>query len=375
MATEVTTGPAAARVEQLLIRFALLSRVAYCVYASFTTAIDIGGYRRPAWALVALAIALCASTGLGVLTWRNGTVPDRIAVPDTAIGVVVLVLVAAALPPEQRVGAANWALAYAVGCAIWLAGCLPWRGWLAAGLGIVYGIAVLSDTGSAGPARLPTALVNAGSPVLYWALARALATLWRRVGVALDDRQQRAARQRQELAAVAERQRLGREVHRSVLATLDLLGTGDPTGIELRARARVQAAALRRAFADLGSTRGGGVLAAQVASMAAERAAAGWTIEVVDEELDREPVPAASGALCRALAGLVAGESIGEGRVRVRMAGTDDEVHLVVRLRPCGRPVESLVTAAEACLAPVSGSVEPQRALPGEARLLLRVPS
>jgi hypothetical protein len=376
VAAEVTGGPAtgpAARVEQMLILLALVIRLAYCVYATAATTVSLDGYRRPAWVLAALVLALVVSVGLGWWIWRDGAIRDRPAVLDTTVAAVVLATVTAALPPAQRAGPLNWSLGYAVGCAIWLAAQGWWRGWLAAGLGVVYAVAVLSTAGPLEPAGVATSLVNAGSPVLCWAMAAAIATAWRGVGAVLEASQRRAGRQRRELAVVAERQRLGREVHQEVLATLDLIADGRHAGTELRGRARAQSAVLRRAFADPGSADTGAVLAARVATLAAERAVAGWTIQVVDDELDREPAPAATEALCRALAGLVAGKPAGEGRVWLRLAGTGDGIELVIRRADL--PTDDAVAAARSCLTLVSGTVEEQESLPGEARLMLWVPA
>src|SRR5262249_41042273 len=141
--TEVAASP---RDERTLTLLALASRTGYCLYAVAVVVLNITDYRRPGLVTGALLLALLSSAWLGVQVWRRQTVPVRVALLDTAIAVLVLLLVTAAIKSPGQPGSLNWALAYAVACAMWLAlgPGLRWRAWLAFLLGAAYGMSVLT---------------------------------------------------------------------------------------------------------------------------------------------------------------------------------------------------------------------------------------
>src|SRR5262249_56528589 len=125
--------------------------------------------------------------------------------------------------------------------------------------------------GGRGAARgLPVAAwCTAGRPPLYLGISVAVFWIRRRVAAEIDATEAGERGQRRELAALAERERLVREVHQSVLAVLDLITSGSVPEAELRARACAEAIALRRTFSDSDRS-GAGDLRTRLVSLARE---------------------------------------------------------------------------------------------------------
>ena len=96
---EVRTG---AREERTLTLLALASRAGYCLYAAAVVVLNIADYQRPGLVAGALILALLSSAWLGAQVWRNQTVPGRVALLDTAVAALVLLLVAAATAVSSR---------------------------------------------------------------------------------------------------------------------------------------------------------------------------------------------------------------------------------------------------------------------------------
>jgi signal transduction histidine kinase len=373
----VMSLPAGERVSQARVLLLLASRAACCLYAIAVTGINLPGYRSPVLAVAALSLALAASAGLGLL-WRRQAARGVLTLLDTGLGVLTLVMLALAIAPQNRAGSLNWALAYAVSCASWLALARGRRSGaaLACVLGAAYWASVVG--GSPGPdaALSVTALVNAVSPPLYFGISAAVFAGTRRVAAEIDASQAVERGQWREMAALAERERLVREVHQSVLAVLDLITSGRVPQAELRARACAEAMTLRRAFSDPDRP-GRGDLRARLVSLARERARAGWVIHVVDDEMEAEPPPAAAAALHCALAELVDGAvpGGGPGLVRVRVQASSDGAELVIRLQGQAHGLAGAFERASAWLDGVAGTAEFERALAGESRVLLRAPA
>lgn len=363
------------RTERALILLALAGRAGYCGYSVAVVAVNVASYQHPALAATALWVALCASVGLGRWIWRRQAVPGVAAMLDAAVAVVALLLVAAAIRHPDQVGSQNWALGYAVGSAVWLAlgPGWKWRMWLAVLLGAVYGISTLQGGASANPGLPVTALVNAVSLPLYFGIAAAFVRVTRHIAGEMAAEQALAQRQQRALAALGERERLVTKVHQSVLATLELIASGQAPWDELRGRARVQVSALRSAFdgepdtlpADDG-------LHARLAAVAED-----WQIDLVDDELDSEPRPEVTEALCDALAELVTGPPPvgGRGVIRARICISPSDTELVVRIPRSKEVMREPITRADIRLAEVAGMAELEPALPGEVRVRLRVPT
>jgi hypothetical protein len=387
-----------ARAERTLLLLALATRSAYCLYAAAVVAVNLGGYGRPAMAGAALGVALACSAALGAWVWRRRAVTGPVAALDAVVAALVLLMVAAAIKPPGQSGSLNWALAYAAACAMWLGfgaerrapggrawplrGVVPmalppaarfWRFWLACELGVVYGITALR--GGAGPASTITAIVNAASVPMYFGIAAAMTWVVRRIAAEMAAQQEREQRQRRDLAALGERERLVGQVHQSVLATLEEIAAGEAPWEELRGRSRAQVIELRGAFREHGADHAGG-LRALLAALARDRSGDGWLIDLVDDELEAEPAPGAAGALRDALAELIAGPvHDGRGRVRAQARGADDGTELVARIPGDARAMTAPLARARARLAQAAGTAGLEPARPGEVRVRLRVPA
>jgi hypothetical protein len=367
---------AGARDERTLTLLALASRAGYCLYAAAVVMLNIADYQRPGLAAGALMLALLSSAWLSAQVWRGQSVPGWVALLDTAVAALVLLLVAAAIKSPDQPGSLNWALAYAVACAMWLAlgPGLRWRSWLAVLLGAVYGVSALALASGADTALIITAVVNAASPPMYFGIAAAITWVVHRIATEMAAEHAVEQRQQHDLAALAERERLVGQVHRSVLATLDLVASGQRPWDELRGHAQAEVIALRGAFREPDA---GGDLRSALTTLAGDRAGAGWRIELIDEELDTEPPPAVTGALRDALAELIAGPAPGDGpglvRTQIRASGAGAE--LLVRVPAPEPAMTAAITRAQDHLAPVAGTATSEPALPGEVRVRLRVPA
>ena len=386
--------PVSVRPDRALLLLGLASRTAYLLYASVVVLLSLADYQHPGLAGAALAVAVFVSAGLGLRVWREQAFSGLVAVLDAAAALVVLVLVAAALRYPDRYGGLNWALTYAVACAVWLGlgGRLSWRIWPACVLGVVYGVTALRGSGVT-PAMAVTVAVNGASIPMYFGIAATVTWVVRRVAGQIAARQAQEQAQRRDLAALAERERLVGEVHRSVLATLEEIASGQVPWAVLRGQAKAQVSGLRAAFGAPSGAAGspgasgppvaggpsgasaGGCLRALLAGLAWDRSGDGWRIDVVDEDLTGEPAAAASGALRDALAELIAGMAPeGCPPVRAQVRAADGGTELVARIPRDERAMTGPVAAARARLAGAGGTAEPMPACPGEVRVLLRVP-
>jgi hypothetical protein len=209
---------------------------------------------------------------------------------------------------------------------------------------------------------------------MYFGIAAAFSWVLHRIAAEMAAEHALEQRQRRDLAALGERERLVGQVHRSVLATLEEIASGQAPWEELRGRARVEVMALRGAFSEPDGSRARDGLRARLTALAAGRAADGWRVELIDEELETEPSAAVAHALSDALAELVAGPAPG-GPVRVRVLADGSGAELLVRLPGDERALAGGIARAGARLAEVAGTVEPAPALRGEVRLRLWSPA
>jgi hypothetical protein len=370
------TAPVTERAGRSLVFLLLASRAICCAYAGTVVAMNIIGYQRPRLAIAALLLALSASVASGALAWRDQAVPDTAGLLDTATAALVQIILMLAIRPADRIGSLNWALAYSVSCASWLAlGKLRWwRALLACLLGAAYGVGALSER--PGTAMSVTALVNAVSPPLYFGIAAAVFTVVLRIATELDGGLLTEQRQLGEAARLAERQRLFRHVHRRVLASLDVLALGALPATELRVRAQAEARALRRAFADPAGLPADG-FQVLLADLITTRVRDGWMIHVVDDELHAAPATAAARALIAAIAELIAEITAtgGTGQIHIHAWGDNDATSVIVRVTGTRQLAESGLDRARTCLAAVAGTVSRNPSLRGESRILLRAPA
>jgi hypothetical protein len=197
----------------------------------------------------------------------------------------------------------------------------------------------------------------------------------RRIAADMAAQQVREQRQRHDSAALGERERLVGEVHRSVLATLDLIASGGAPWEELRGRARAQVTELRSTFREPDGTEPGG-LRSLLTGLARDRSGDGWLVDLVDDELEAEPAPEVASALRDALAELIAGPAPdGWGRVRAQVRAAGDGAELVARIPRDARAMAGSLARARARLAQAAGTADLGPARPGEVRVRLRVPA
>jgi hypothetical protein len=365
------------RPDRALVLLGLASRAAYCLYATAVVMVNLAGYQRPGLAGAALALALSASAGLGLWVWRDQAFSHRVATLDCASALVVLALLAAALREQDRFGALNWALTYAVACAVWLGvgGRLGWRVWPALLLGAGYGVTAPRG-GTADPALTVTAVVNAASIPMYFGIAAVVAWVVRRITAEIAARQALEQAQRRDLAALGERERLIREIHPSVLATLEDIASGSAPWTALRGRAGAKSRALRRAFGEPPGAGASGALRPLLAALAEDRASDGWRIGLIDDELTDEPGPVAARALRDAVAELVTGPGPdGCPPVRAQVRAVSDGTELLIRIPGDERAMAGRFARARERLAPAAGTAALMPARPDEVRVLLRVPA
>lgn len=368
-------APADERVSRALILLLLASRTAVAVYAVCVEAINLTAYQQPGLALAAVVLALIASAAGGISAWRRQAVSAEGAVADALAAVLVLLALTLAIHPAERTGSLNWALAYSVSCASWLAlGPVRWwRALLACLLGVVYGLSVVRHGDQM--AIMVTATANALSPPLYFAIAAAVFRVMYRVAHEINVGQETERRELGEAARLRERERLFQEMHRPVLAVLDAIASAEAPEAQLRARAYAEATALRHAFADPAQASAPG-LRARLASLAGNHARSGWTIRVVDDEVTAEPSAAITQALGDAVAGLL-GEATAApvpGQIRIRVQCDDSGTGIVLRITGCEELAEVAVSRTRARLAVASGTVSLAPALSGEHRVMLWAP-
>jgi hypothetical protein len=375
MPAAVTTGVSGQRLERLLVLLVVASRAGYCLYAVLVVALSAGQYRQPAAAVLILSVALTASAGLATVVVRQRRVSLVVGVADIVIAVAVLRELTAQIPVAQRSGSLNWSLAYAVACALWaaLGGQLRWGLPAVTVLSCAYLISM-----QVGTARHPAAgfevnvVLNAASPVLYFGVMLALIRVLQWIATQLDAARARTQAQLSQHAALIERERLFREVHRPVIATLELVAAEHVPAAEARARAHAQAHALRQIMRTAPGAVPGG-LRDRLGALVQEQAANGWMIQVVDDELDREPPQVVGDALCQALRVLLDPEPpVRPATARVRASCRPGSAELVVRMAP---PGAQRIARADATVAPLRGQARQQAALPREARILITVPA
>jgi hypothetical protein len=373
---QATSGaPAGERVRRALILLLLASRAAVMVYAFCVEAMNLTAYQRPGLAVAGLVLALFASAGGAIRAWHRQAVSPVGAVADSLAAMLVLLVLSTAIWPAERMGSLNWALAYSVSCASWLAlGELRWWRVLLAGLlGVSYGIGALRQDAAA--ATMVTAAVNALSPPLYFGIAVAVFRAMYLIAREIDTSQEIERRELGEAARLRERERLFIEVHQPVLAVLDTIASCGAPNAELRARAYSEAAALRNAFADPWQAPASS-LRAQLAALVRVHAGNGLTIRVVDDEVTAEPPTAITRALMDAVAGLLGEAAVVSipSQIRIRIQSDDTGTGVVIRISGSGELADSAIGQARALLAPASGTVFAAPALSGEHRVSLWAP-
>jgi hypothetical protein len=379
----LTTSPAPAisageRIERAAVLAILAARAGYCLYGAGVVGLNLSSFRSPWLAVSALFVALVSSGGLGAVVLWKRSVSALVAIADTAIGSSVLIAVSIALAPPERVRSLNWALAYAVGCAIWLGFSRrpAMAAVMAAGLSIAYGIGAMSGSSWSDEGLTVTAFVNAISPLVYFTIAWVVFKLVRELAGRTDRMQVLERKQRREAASLRERERLFADVHEPVAAALELVAEEVAPGAEIRRRATSEAISLRHALAVLNDPGGDSGLRGGLVHLVRAAARQGRPVNLTDAEITREPPPAVSETVRTALEALLDSAAVDSNRETwVRAASDERGVQVVVRLHGSLASYGSAIDRAGALLDRVSGLIEEMPLLGDEARLVIRVPA
>jgi signal transduction histidine kinase len=371
---EAPGAPIAARVRHAMVIGIIVIRAAYCVYAVGVVASNTSAYRPPELAVAILWTALAASAGLGFLIWRRDGVPLVIGLVDAAVGALVLVGLALALASADRAGSRNWANAYAVGSAIWLAfETGHWRARLAAasGLGLLYAAGALIGSPQSSAAVVAT-IVNSISPTIYFGIAMIVFVMIRRLAENADAAFELRRRREREATELATREQRFRPIYESVIVALEQVANPYVPDAVARARAQAEVRHLRIAVLGMHAPAGASSLRHRMAELARHRTALGCTVEVVDEELVDEPPRATSDAICAALdLVLPAGGCSPDRRTWLRARSDARWVEVSIRMPAEGS--ELTFERARNRLAAIGGVLECAPSLTGERRLILRV--
>jgi hypothetical protein len=364
------------RFERAAAAAILVTRAGYSLYAVGVVGLNVSQYERPGLAEAMVGLALAGSTLLGFVVLKQGAVAAWLAIADASLAGLVLAGVSLALAPVERAGSLNWALAYSVGCAIWLGYSRQlWLGvMLAVILSAVYLRAALSGVANAEPALTVTAIVNAMSPVLYFGLAALVFRLMRTLAIRTDQLHAEEKRQRRGVIELEERERLFHAVHEPVTEALSLVADAAVDEREVRDRARLGAWTLRRTMTALGGAVAKSPLRERLNDWATSCARRGQRVAVIDEELFVEPSAKVVEAVMSALETLVPKDRQIAPSIRARLAS--DERGMEVGLRWRAEPHRQLAPVAEVrtLLAPVRGTINLRPGLDGELSVILKVP-
>jgi signal transduction histidine kinase len=293
-------------------------------------------YRRPA---VATAVELAAAVELAILVWRSvrvGLLDQAAARADAAFGFAGLLALAAATDPVDRTASLNWMLPLSVGSSLGSATLdrLAEGALISAGLGATYA-ATTADALRDGGGRAATAAANALSYPGFFIVATLVVRVARRMAAEADLARHEAVEQGARAAAEAATNREHRLLHDSALQTLEAIASGAVAEPEaMRRHAEREASSLR--FALSGGLAAPDGLVARIARLAEEFADRGLRVQLVADDLEKEPPERAADALCdacrEALTNVVKHAGVESTIVRV----TDDGEGLRVTVRDRG---------------------------------------
>ncbi len=356
----------------------LIMRAAYCAYAVGVVVANLRDFARPVLAVTALLLALVGSISLGILVEREQSVSLPVAILDAAVAGIAMATMSAALDPGQRAGSQNWTLAYAVGCSIWLAFSrrLAPALLMSTALGVTYGVQALRGVPTRDGGLTVTALINAVSPVLYFGIAVLVFRVVRLFATQIGEIHAQERRNQREVTALRERDRLFAGVHAPVVSALELIADPGAAEAETRDRARAEAVSMRRAIGMLGDPTSASGFKARLAELVAAHGRIGRRLELVDDEIAREPSHSVAETLCSGLEALVAaGGSTADRPTWVHAASDDAGVELVVRLPGYRGMYRAAVSRVRTALGPTGGNLEILPALTGEVRFRMTTPA
>jgi signal transduction histidine kinase len=315
----------------------LVVRAVALVQGLVCTTSGYRSYRRPRVARALLFASIAEYAWLARRIWRHRAYDEpALAVGDTAFGVVGLVAIAATTTPEDRTSSMNWMLPFTVAGTAGLAIAMPQRdaSVATAMLSVAYGGTVVSGV-RAGGAQAAAGVANTVSYGGFYAAARVFARLLRRTVEETEAALGLVVERGVRLATEQERNRQHRVLHDSALQALEGLGGRWSGGDEeLRARARQEAARLRRAIQ--GADGEGGDLLAGLEAVVDDSTGRGLRVELVTAELDRDPDPAVVSALLAATREALVNVTKHAGVARAVVRAVSDEGGVRVTVRDHG---------------------------------------
>jgi signal transduction histidine kinase len=296
-------------------------------------------YRRPRLALAILAALAGESAWLVRRCWSRktyeGTMP---ALVDTGAGLLGLGAIAIATAEEDRTAWLNWVcpLTFGTAAGVAMAAGPPVSTYTTTALAGTYVVTVWSNI-RLGGSQLATALANTSSYFnYYWAATR----LIRRLSADAEDLEVMRAEMllaRENAAAESERNKQHRMLHDSALQTLEAVARGhDIDHDAMRRQAQREATTLRRAIS--GEIHRAEGLLVGLEAIADDFADRGLRIELVTAELDLDPQPALSEALCDAAQEALTNvlKHAGVSGALMRASADGNRVTLMIRDRGCG---------------------------------------
>jgi signal transduction histidine kinase len=259
-------------------------------------------YRRPA---VALALEVAAAGELVAIAnraLRQGRYDTTCARGDVAFGLVGLVGLAAATTPEDRTSSVNWMLPLTVGSCLGSATLEnPVEGALMSAVLAATYVVTTSGSMVEGGGRSASAIANALSYPGFFVVGRIVVGFARRMADQVDEARQLALDERARAAAEAARNREHRLLHDSALQTLEAIGSReDLSPGEVRAAARREASALRRALSGEVASGRPGDLGARLVGIADDLTRQNLVVELVGDTIEAAPPDEIAAALCEA---------------------------------------------------------------------------
>lgn len=236
---------AAFHLRRALVRLALLMRFVPALQAAATLTLGLSVYQRPLLGVAAGCLALIWSGWLGLRVWTSGRWAGWACAGDVAVGIVALLALGAAMPPEALTMSFYWAATYAASVALMLGLTLPARvgGY---GLAILTGVYGLTVFLRAGAHALPAAGGNAAGSVAYFGCGVLVVGYVRRLSAVVIQAEEEALSRQARLGVQQARLDEFSRLHDDAVQVLErVAGCDESCAAELRAYAADAAGHLR----------------------------------------------------------------------------------------------------------------------------------
>ena len=320
-------------VERTLTSTALSLRAVHVAQGVTCLVTARSSYRRPRLATAAAIASVAEFVWLSQRAFSRKSDDAVASRLDAAFSLAGLVTLGAATEAADRTSSLNWMMPLAVGsCINALRGVT-----LGEGLGISAGLAATyafttRDALSSHSGRAATAIANMMSFPAFSLVAGFNVRLARRLSSELDAARREAAEQSARAAAEAARNREHRTLHDSALQTLEAIASRS-VGIpeEVRDLARREATLLRDAISENPAHRSD--LVSGLRELATEFAGRGLQVDLITAEVESEPPPQVTDALCHATRECLTNvlKHAGTSRALVRVVADATESRVTIR--------------------------------------------